>query len=56
MRIADCGMRIVKEYNSEIRNPKFGGPMLALHQHGTGLAAQSAFPSVPWSSLHKILD
>jgi hypothetical protein len=22
MRIADCGMRIVKEYNSEIRNPK----------------------------------
>ncbi len=22
MRIAECGMRIVKEYNSEIRNPK----------------------------------
>jgi len=22
-------------------------PMLALHQHGTGLAAQSAFPSGP---------
>ena len=22
MRIAECGMRTVKEYNSEIRNPK----------------------------------
>jgi len=31
-------------------------PMFALHQHGTGLAAQSAFPSAPWPSLHKIFD
>jgi hypothetical protein len=31
-------MRIVKEYNSEIQNPKFGWPMLA---------AQSDFPSEP---------
>jgi hypothetical protein len=31
-------------------------PMLALHQHGTGLAAQSAFPSGPLPGLHKIFD
>jgi hypothetical protein len=28
-------------------------PMLALHQHGTGLAAQSAFPSGPLPSFQK---
>jgi len=28
-------------------------PMLALHQHGTGLAAQSAFPSEPLASFHQ---
>jgi hypothetical protein len=27
-------------------------PMLALHQHGTGLAAQSAFPPGPWVGLY----
>jgi len=29
-------------------------PMLALHQHGTGLAAQSAFPSASLSGPIKI--
>jgi hypothetical protein len=28
-------------------------PMLALHHHGTGLAAQSAFPSGPLASFHQ---
>jgi hypothetical protein len=31
-------------------------PMLALHQHGTGLAAQSDFPSGPLSRSPKIFD
>jgi len=31
-------------------------PRLALHQHGTGLAAQAAFPSGPFPGFHKILD
>jgi hypothetical protein len=58
MRIADCRMRIGKEYNSESHNPKskIGWPMLALHQHGAGLAAQSDFPSEPLTGFHKIFD
>jgi hypothetical protein len=31
-------------------------PRLALHQHGTGLAAQSASPSGPLPGFHEIFD
>jgi hypothetical protein len=47
MRIADCGMRIVKEYNFEIRNPKFGWPMIA---------AQPVLRFEPLPAFHKIFD
>jgi len=49
MRIAGCRMRIEKEYNSEIRNPKsqIGWPMPA---------AQSGFHSEPLKGFQKIFE
>jgi hypothetical protein len=51
MRIADCGMRTVKGYNSEIRNPK--SEIWMADASGVPLGA-GPFPSGPLSGFHKI--
>jgi hypothetical protein len=47
-----CALRKANREAMESNIP----PMLALHQHGTGLAAQSDFPSGPLAGFHKIFD